>query len=145
MKNGKNTAKLHVVLDTNVLVSAFNKADGKLAPVWRMARERRYQLIISPAIITETARILRTRFGWQEHLLQERIRSLVAIATLVAPRSIPDAVPDDHDDSHIVACALEGRADLIVSGDRHLLGLGSYEGIPIVRPVDFLRTVGQPE
>ena len=142
MKNAKNTGKLRVVLDTNVLVSAFNKPSGALYPLWISARERKYALLISPAIVTETARILRHRFHWQERLLQERIRVLVGVSELVSPGLIPDAVPDDPDDNHIIACALEGQADLIVSGDRHLLTLGQYEGIPIIRPVDFLRTIG---
>lgn len=145
MKNVRNTDQLHVVLDTNVLVSAFNKSEGKLAPLWFLARERQYQLLISPFIVTEMARILRHRFHWQEHLLQERIRVLVSVAELVVPLTIPDAIPNDPDDNHIIACAVEGCANLIVSGDRHLLSLAEYEGIPIVRPVDFLRTVKTPE
>ncbi|POZ49793.1 putative toxin-antitoxin system toxin component, PIN family [Methylovulum psychrotolerans] len=145
MKNARNADKLHVVLDTNVLVSAFNKPEGKLAPLWLLARERTYQLLISPAIITETARILRNRFHWPEPLLQERIRVLAGVSILVVPRTVPDAVPDDPDDNHIIACAVEGRADLIVSGDRHLLNLVEYEGIPVIRPTDFLRTVNAPE
>jgi predicted nucleic acid-binding protein len=49
-----------------------------------------------------------------------------------------DAVPDDPDDNIIIACAIESEADAIVSGDQHLLSLGSYHGIPIVKAVDFL-------
>lgn len=143
MKNAKNAGTLRAVLDTNVLISAFTKPDGALGEVWRLARERRYRLIISPAIVAETARILRRRFHWTEQAIQTRIRVVVNIAEIVNPLTLPNAVPDDPDDNHIVACAVEGRADLIVSGDRHLLSLTEYGGIPIVRPVDFLRTLGQ--
>jgi putative PIN family toxin of toxin-antitoxin system len=69
------------------------------------------------------ARILRYRFYWPEPMLQERIRVLAGVAKLVVPRTVPDAVPDDPDDNHIIACAIEGCADLIVSGDHHLLDL----------------------
>ena len=58
------------------------------------------------------------------------------------PTTIPDVLPDDPDDNHIIACAVSGRADVIVSGDRDLLRLKAYEGIPIVRPMDFVRMVG---
>ena len=51
-------------------------------------------------------------------------------------------IADDPDDDHILACAREGRADIIVSGNKHLLQLKEYEGIVIERPVDFLRTLG---
>ena len=48
------------------------------------------------------------------------------------------AVPDDPDDEIILACAIDGKADLIVSGDRHLLDLDEYRGAPIVTVRDFL-------
>jgi predicted nucleic acid-binding protein len=60
----------------------------------------------------------------------------------VRPSFVPEAVPGDADDNEIVACAVLGSADVIVSGDRHLLTLRQYQGIPIVRPMDFLRMVG---
>ncbi len=59
----------------------------------------------------------------------------------MTPKSVPHIIKDDPDDDHILACALAGRADLIVSGDRHLLKLKSYKGIGIVRPKDFLHTL----
>ena len=48
-------------------------------------------------------------------------------------------------DNRILECAIAGHADVIVSGDRHLRKLKSYKGIPIVRPVDFRRTLGLKE
>lgn len=144
-KDKHSGPRLRAVLDTNVLISAFNKPEGTLAPLWLSAREGTYVLLTSPAIVAETARILRNRFGWDELRLRERIRVLVGVSELVSPRELPAAVPDDPDDDHVVACAVEGRADLIVSGDRHLLALGEYAGIPVVRPADFLRTVGIPK
>jgi predicted nucleic acid-binding protein len=61
---------------------------------------------------------------------------------VVVPRIALDVIHDDPDDNRILECAVAGHADVIVSGDRHLLRLKSYEGIPIVRPVDFLRALG---
>ena len=146
MKNAKKTAKLLVVLDTNVIVSSLQFQKGSLAEVWHILDAGRFRLLISPFIVTETARILRHRFHWQDQrLLQTTLRAIVKKAELVNPSSIPDAVPNDPDDNHIIACAVEGCANLIVSGDRHLLDLAEYEGIPIIRPVDFLRTVNTPE
>jgi putative PIN family toxin of toxin-antitoxin system len=144
MKNAKKTAQLHVVLDTNVIVSSLQFPKGSLAQVWHILDAGHFRLLISPFIVTETARILRNRFHWQDPKLQTTLKAMVKKAKLVNPCTVPDAVPNDADDNHIVACALEGRADLIVSGDRHLLSLAEYEGIPIIRPVDFLRTVNTP-
>ncbi|MGH9350638.1 MAG: putative toxin-antitoxin system toxin component, PIN family, partial [Terriglobia bacterium] len=49
-----------------------------------------------------------------------------------------DVVKDDPDDNRVLECAWAGRADYVVSGDRHLLGLASYEGIPIITVRRFL-------
>jgi predicted nucleic acid-binding protein len=60
----------------------------------------------------------------------------------VNPSFVLDAVPDDPDDNRVLECAVEGKADFIVSGDRHLLRLGSYEAIEIVTVRQFLETTG---
>lgn len=58
---------------------------------------------------------------------------------IVVPGSITvNAVPDDPDDNIFIPCALDAVVDVIVSGDRHLLRLGSYQGIPIDKASDFL-------
>ena len=51
----------------------------------------------------------------------------------------------DPDDNRIIKCAVDGKANLIVSGDRHLLGIKHYRGIGIIRPIDFLGTIGSRE
>ncbi len=57
---------------------------------------------------------------------------------LIEPDETPAMVEDDPDDDHFLACAVSGRADCLVTGDPHLLKLGSYKGIPILSPADFL-------
>jgi len=54
-----------------------------------------------------------------------------------------NAIPDDPQDEIFLACALDGQADLIVSGDRHLLDLGKYHGIPILTARQFLDTLAK--
>jgi predicted nucleic acid-binding protein len=53
-----------------------------------------------------------------------------------------DAVPGDPDDNRVLECALAGAADFIVSGDKHLLRLGSHAGIAIITVRQFLQTAG---
>ena len=50
--------------------------------------------------------------------------------------------PFNPDDDHVLACALAASAELIVSGDRHLLGLGNYQGIAIVNPAAAVKMLG---
>jgi len=52
-------------------------------------------------------------------------------------------VPNDADDDHVLACALAAGAELIVSGDKHLLDLGGqYQGIPIFTPAQAVQLIG---
>lgn len=136
-------ASFRVVFDTNVYLSAFRNPNGVPARIFRAGVERQYQLIISPSIIQEYASTSRKKFGTAEKKIQEDIRFIThVVADIIQPDTIPDAVPNDSKDNHILACALAGRVGFVISGDQHLLTLKEYEGIVIERPVDFLRTLG---
>lgn len=64
------------------------------------------------------------------------------LATMAAPISVPRVVANDPDDDHVLACALAVQADLIVTGDKHLLALGeNYQGIPIVTPAQAMQRI----
>jgi uncharacterized protein len=112
--------------------------------LWKAARDQRYQLLVSPEILREMARVLRDDFNWQEERVQLAVRRVAQVARLglIFPRTAVHAILADPDDDHVVACAVDGKADLIVSNDRHLLDLKEYAGIPIVRSVDLRRTLG---
>ena len=59
------------------------------------------------------------------------------LAVLTPGQLVVSAVPEDPDGDVLIACALEGQAQYLVTGDQHLLGLGRYEGIQIVTPAVF--------
>jgi uncharacterized protein len=142
--NPASAGELRVVLDTNVYISAFTRPEPELRPyqVWRRALARHYQLLISPAIVNELADVLRTDFHWDERRLRRRIRLVTRVGEIITPNITLHVIPEDPDDDRILECAVEGEANLIVSGDRHLRRLRVYQGIPIVQPTDFLRTLG---
>ena len=132
-----------VVLDTNVYYSALHTPGSRLeALIEAGVQARKYRLIASPFIAHELYEKLQEEFLWEEARALVVIKKIVRAADFVNPKTVPAVIADDPDDNHVLACAVEGNADLIVSGDRHLLMLKEYEGIPIVRPVDFLRTLG---
>jgi predicted nucleic acid-binding protein len=63
----------------------------------------------------------------------------------VTPTVIPRAVPGDQDDDQVIAAAIAAGADIVVSGDRHLLSLGVYETVRILSPAEALATItGSP-
>jgi len=73
-------------------------------------------------------------------------RASLAPATLrahvIEPLVRLDVVADDPDDNRVLECAVAGRADCIVSGDRHLLRLGAFEGTPILTVRQFMEAGG---
>ena len=133
---------LRVVLDSNVYISAFAYPQRRIAEIWRQALRQRYSLVVAPAIINEVGRILRTTWAWEDARVLARLRLIVKAAEVVTPPITLHVIAEDPADDRVLECAVAGYADLIVSGDRHLLRLRQYRTIAIVRPVDFLRMLG---
>jgi hypothetical protein len=134
--------KLKAVVDTNVYISVFLYPQRPIFQILRQAGKGHYRLLTSPAIIQELGRVMREYFGVEEKERVRRLKQLVAIADVITPHITLDVIKEDPSDNRILECAVAGQADIIVSGNRHLLKLKSYQGIPIVRPLDFLRTLG---
>lgn len=131
---------LRVVFDTNVYISAFTYREGPPFRIWQQAVKGRFVLLISPVIMREVAKVLR-RFRWQEREIIRHLKLVAKVAQIVAPTIHVYAVSADEADNRILECAVAGDAGLVVSGDQHLRRLKSFEGIGIVRPVDFERTL----
>jgi len=129
--------KPNVVLDTNVLVSSLWR--GGCWDVVRQWRDGRFTLAVSPAVLQEYLQVL-GRFV-NASLLDEWTEALTdpSRTVLVKPVKSLDAVKDDPTDNRFLECAVEAHADVIVSGDRHLLSLRSFRKIPIVTPASFLK------
>jgi putative PIN family toxin of toxin-antitoxin system len=142
MNPASDGALLRVVVDTNVYISAFLYPQRAIFQIVHQAGRRRYHLLISPAIIREIGRVMREDLGWEEDARIRHLKTIAKAAEIVMPQLILEVIREDPPDNRILECAVEGRANLIVSGDRHLRRLKIYQSIPIVRPIDFLRTLG---
>jgi putative PIN family toxin of toxin-antitoxin system len=110
--------------------------------LWERAVKREYVLLVSPAIIRELAEVLRSGLRWPESEIIAQLKLVVRVAKVVEPRTTIQVIKADPDDDRILECAIAGAADLIVSGDHHLTRLKEFEGIGIVRPAYFLKTLG---
>ena len=140
-----NTApanKLRVVLDTNVYFSAFTHPLGPPFRIWQKAVTGNFILLVSPTILREIAHVLRDVLQWQEAEIVAQLKLVAKVAEIVSPTVPFRVIAEDPTDDRILECAVAGRADLIVSGDNHLRKLKSFRNIVIVRPTDFLRTLG---
>ncbi|MCY4505927.1 MAG: putative toxin-antitoxin system toxin component, PIN family [Acidobacteria bacterium] len=126
---------MRIVLDTNVLVSALISPEGSPGRVLAAVRREGLTLVTSESQLAELKTVLsrdRLRPCIHPGEAEDLLRNLEAIGDVVA--ELPDVnASSDPDDNLILATAIAGRADLIVSGDKkHMLALGWIDGIPIV-------------
>src|SRR4051794_25458352 len=132
------------VFDTTVLISAFLRPGGLADELLTLAAEDQFELVLSSAIIIETWRTLvssdhiRARYPFSDERVHIFCLSLSQISAdvLRSTRPLAGVVRDPNDDM-IVACAIDGRADTIVSRDKDLLSLGAFHSVPIISPETF--------
>lgn len=138
---------LRAVLDTNVIVSGLLSRDSPPAQTLDAWRGRQFLVLCSPAILSEINRVLRYPRIQQRYSISEQdvleVTALFEQNALIlhGKPALAGNLPADPDNEMFLACALEGDAQAIVSGDHHLLELGSYQGIPIVTARQFLDTL----
>lgn len=128
---------MRVVFDTNIYISAFITPGGRGEAAYLRAVNGQVELVTSVPILTELARKLKEKFYWDYDRIKAAIRH-VAAAAVVAKPTERLAVLVDEPDNRILECAREAGAELIVTGDRHLLELGAWEGVAIVTLAAFL-------
>jgi uncharacterized protein len=132
---------IRVVLDTNVIVSAL-VFGGIPRRILELAQSKEYDWFYSEPIQEEVERILRVKFGWPQEKLNEVRAQLWIFGEFIAPNIKIQAVIDDPDDDRVLECAVSSGADIVVSGDRHLLALGNHKTVSIVSPRQFAEIAG---
>jgi putative PIN family toxin of toxin-antitoxin system len=135
---------LRAVLDANVFVSALIQPQGPPGQILeRLFRDSAFELVASRATLEELRRSLgyprvRRYLVPSEKDLDLWVGALAAIAILVEGRVTRRVVEADPADDIYIAAAAEGLAEYIVTGDRHLLDLGDFEGVRMITPRMFL-------
>jgi len=137
-----------VVLDTNVIVSGtfwtgpsfaiLELADsGKIGVITSLPIIREYQDVIGRSeILDKTTQSQRKTAG-------DTVRKLLTKAEVVEPRHEIYAVKDDPDDNKIIETAVAGKAEYIITQDKHLLFLKNYANIQIMTPENFLKSCNE--
>ena len=134
---------MRVVLDTNVIISRFLTPHGRVARIADLWEQGALEIITSEAMLREYARVLRYPYQRSKHQLTDAELAEIDAAfeeftEIVFPTETPAVIAADPDDDHILAAANAARVECIVTGDKHLLRLGSYMSIPILSPAEFL-------
>jgi predicted nucleic acid-binding protein len=123
-------SRLKVVIDTNVFISAF--FGGKPLEIIRLLLKGEIEVYVSPFIV------------WEESRIEKILDIITTRATEVYPNFRVSVISGKDDDNRILECAVEGRVDYIISGDkRHILSLREFEGIKIVSVNEFLEIISK--
>lgn len=134
-----------VVIDANQFVSALLKPESNPAWVLGLAREGKIQLIMSSAVIDEIRAVLLYPKIMKRHhrtpaQLDLFLEKLLKVAVITQNEPKFDVIANDPSDNKYLECAVAGRADFIISGDRHLTDLKFFQGIRIISPIHFRET-----
>ena len=138
---------MRVVLDTNVVISALINPQGSPGKILDAGIDEKISLLYSEHLAGELKRSIayphvsaRIAESLTKEELQQFLFSLRDVAILIQhDPPYKQWVPSDPDDDWVIACAIAGNADYVVSGDQHLLTLGRVDSIRIVSPIEFLK------
>ncbi len=131
---------MRVVLDTNVYISGLLVPDGTPGKILRLFERTDFVLLTSQPILDELCGKLIKKFGYSKKDAEHVVLEIEQEAEKIYTVSLVEAIPNDLPDNRVLECALDGLADVIVSGDKkHLQHLGKFKGIPILSPAEFLR------
>lgn len=136
---------LRVVIDTNVLISGlFGIKDSPSSQIISSLRAQKIILVTSPAILEEVGEVINRERIVRLTKMNAKQRAdfmdkLIERSDVTAGKQLPKIISRDLKDDKFLACAVEARADYIVTGDEDLLVLKEYEGIKIVTPREFVK------
>ncbi len=128
-----------IVLGTNVLISAV-LFGGPPRRVLERVISGAADCTLSVSILDELREVLlRPKFGFSPQQSLQLLEELHAVCDVIDPVTRVAAIEADPDDNRVLECAVESRAQFVVSGDAHLLDLAAFRGIRILSPADYLR------
>jgi len=127
-----------VVFDTNILLSALFSNTGSPFRCLALAKVGQVESVTCQEILDEFAEKLLIKFKFSEEKVQESVSDVRAYSRLVKIFGNLQAVEADPDDDMVLECAVIGNATYIVTGDKHLLRLGHFQHIAIMKATEFI-------
>ena len=126
-----------VVLDTNIFVSmAMGGQVGKINDNWRAGE---FTLVVSEDIVSEYLDVLqRAKLHLKSRTIAIIVNRIYRKAEFATPGESVSIIQADPTDNKFIEAAIAGKADYIVSGDKHLLGIKEFQSIPIITAREFI-------
>ena len=139
---------IRACLDTNVLISGLISSKGAPHEILSALSSRDFMLITSLEILGEIEEALNyPKIKKSYKLSPNEIKRLIKLVRKYSYKcqstSTLKVIESDPDDDKFLHAAIQGKADFIVSGDKHLLNLRAFQGIPIITPRQFIETLKQ--
>jgi len=129
---------MRILLDTNIIISAL-LFGGKPRTILLSVIRKQHTAITSSILLSELADVLRKKFGYSQPAVMAVDSQIRKQCILVSPSETIDVV-SDMPDNRVLEAAVEGKCDVLITGDTDLLTLGKYRNIKIVTPDEFLRS-----
>ena len=140
-RRGKQPRKLKVVLDTNILVSAW-LWEGNESKIVELIENGLVIGYTSPLLIREFEKVMNyPKFRLSEEEIASATGYYQIILRTIEPKTMVNIIRDDPEDNRVLDCALSAKANAIITGDKHLLALGRFKNIKILTSTEFLRLV----
>lgn len=138
---------MRAVLDTNTIISGLFWS-GSPRRVLRAAESQDLTITTSPPLLGELLRVLNypklaEKVAATGRTPEELLALFAHMCTIVQPEAIEPTIKADPDDDMVLACALGAKSNVIVSGDTHLLTLGSFRNIPIITARELLERLNR--
>lgn len=132
---------IRATLDVNVLVSGFTGSSGAPAELIALWLRRQYAVVLSEHILAGVEKVW-DRPYWRGRVsvgdVQRSIALMRARAVLVVPDFSVRGIGEDEEDDRVLATAVSGSVDLLVTGDRLLRAIGRIQDVEIFTPREFL-------
>jgi len=132
---------MKIVIDTNLFVAGYFNKDSASAKILRMARRNEIQILWTESIKKEVERIIQNIKARKK--FQKEVQEIFKEENKVEPRFKIKEIKEDPEDDKFLECAYFGEAKAIISNDKHLLSLGSFQRIPIFTPKTFLSLINE--
>jgi len=127
---------LRVVLDTNILVSAFFW-EGHERKILIKCKKRKLNSIISIDILNELEKVLKTKFKVPVNKIRDYSKEILYFSEIVFPLGELDIIKEDPTDNIILETAIIGKANILITGNKHLLKLKQYKSVKILQAKDL--------
>jgi putative PIN family toxin of toxin-antitoxin system len=125
---------MKIVVDTNFLVSSTHWDNSVSHKLFLKLIKNNDIIFSTEEILDEFAEVLKRDFLYNEEDTKNILEKVLQFLTIVSPNQKVDVIKEDADDNKIIECAIESKADYIISYDKHLLNLKEYEKIKIIKP-----------